>query len=695
MSSYQGNIIIKNPATPTGPSPTGSAPGIWTLSEAMAFIKQGVWPTANYIVPDTYFPYVTMLLNSTAINAAQNSTFIDSSTNNLSITRNGNATQGSVSPYSANWSNYFDGVGDFLSISDNTAFDFGSGDFTIEAWIYLTAYNPTFASQIFGAHNYGTSADYIFQINTTGKLSFQIGSGSPIVVSTSSVSLNTWTHVAIVRSGTSLTPYINGVNAGGGATSSSSVDAGRNLTIGSDATGNTGASLSGYISNLRVVKGTAVYTSAFTPPTSPLTAISGTSLLTCADNRFRDGSTNNFTITRTGDVRVSSFSRFSPSLPYSAATIGGSLYTDGSGDYLLTSSSNALGFGSGDFTFECWLYPITYPNDSYMLSTGSTTTNNNISLEIRNAQVAAHLYISGSHSDVQFTDLQPRLYAWNHLAISRVSGVLYGFLNGVRSSVTQSLSASFGSSGLMSISESGYSGYVSDVRISNGTAVYSGSTYTVPTAPLASTASTALLLKFTNAGIYDAAEINNMETVSNAQVSTSVSKFGGSSVFFNGTGGFLDIPSASSKESAFGTGDFTVEMWLYFNSVSGSPTIITFNNFGSGDGFFLNVESSAIGIRADGGTPIRANTTVTTGVWYHVAVTRSSGTLRLFQNGVNVGSTTWTTNCTAGLLRIGQPKDTTGSTYALSGYMDELRITKGYARYTANFTPPTQAFPTL
>ena len=93
--------------------------------------------TAVASVTDAYFKYVSLLLNTTSTNGAQNNTFLDSSTNAFSVTRNGDTTQGSFNPYmpTGYWSGYFDGAGDFLSVPDDAAFLL-TGDFTVEAWIY-------------------------------------------------------------------------------------------------------------------------------------------------------------------------------------------------------------------------------------------------------------------------------------------------------------------------------------------------------------------------------------------------------------------------------------------------------------------------------------------------------------------------------------------------------------------------------
>ena len=74
--------------------------------------------------PDAQFNYVTMLLHGDGTNGAQNNTFLDSSTNNFTITRNGNTTQGSFSPYGSNWSNYFDGTSAYLAAPSNSAYNY-------------------------------------------------------------------------------------------------------------------------------------------------------------------------------------------------------------------------------------------------------------------------------------------------------------------------------------------------------------------------------------------------------------------------------------------------------------------------------------------------------------------------------------------------------------------------------------------
>ena len=108
-------------------------------------LHHGLRSAAGASVADPDFKNVSLLLLGNGTNGAQNNTFVDGSSNAFSVTRYGNTTQGTFSPFGYNWSNYFDGNGDYLSVPDNAAFEIGSGDFTVEAWIYLTGYSPGYS----------------------------------------------------------------------------------------------------------------------------------------------------------------------------------------------------------------------------------------------------------------------------------------------------------------------------------------------------------------------------------------------------------------------------------------------------------------------------------------------------------------------------------------------------------------------
>ena len=225
------------------------------------------------VASDPYFMYNSLLLPGTGSNGAQNNTFLDGSTNNFAITRNGNTTQGTFSPYGPNWSIYQDNVvASYLNFTTSvgSAFQF-TGDFTIEAWVYYTSLSGDASLYV------SSDSSSYFALNismSAGVYNIYLNSGSPTSSFSHGISVNTWTHVAMVRSGSTVTLYTNGVSKGT-LTNSSTV------SYNSPSINRTGGGVSGverYLSNFRVVKGAAVYTSAFTPSTTPLTAITNTSV---------------------------------------------------------------------------------------------------------------------------------------------------------------------------------------------------------------------------------------------------------------------------------------------------------------------------------------------------------------------------------------------------------------------------------
>ena len=203
----------------------------------------------------------------------------------------------------------------YLTVPNNTAFDQNSGAWTVESFVYPTT----------------NVEEYIYMQNTVGFLgiayfygSFRVDQrGTYRISSPSTYSLNNWYHVAMTYNGAgTVTLWVAGVSVGTWA-SSGLVASALTTQIGCFETG--GNPFIGNISNLRVVKGVAVYTGAFTPPTSPLTttqgagtnisAITGTQtqllLNTYQGAGFlTDASTNNFTVTNIGSATSSSITPF-------------------------------------------------------------------------------------------------------------------------------------------------------------------------------------------------------------------------------------------------------------------------------------------------------------------------------------------------------------------------------------------------
>jgi len=635
--------------------------------------------------PDAQFNYVTMLLHGDGTNGAQNNTFLDSSTNAFSITRNGNTTQGSFSPYGSNWSNYLNGTTDYLSAPASANLSCNA-DFTLEFWLYSTN------------NNTGTYCIYVANPNASsyfgiknGQYCYQANSGGEKLWTGGVVALNTWNHIALVRSGSTVTVYQNGTAVTGTATDSNTfLQSAQIVNIGSL---NNSLFAFGYISNLRLVKGTAVYTSSFTPSTTPLTAITNTQLLTCQSNRFVDNSTNAFAITVNGTPSVQRFNPFGTATAYSTSVIGGSGYFDGSGDNLTAPDSSAFDYGSGDFTLECWIYPTT--TNSSVLLTSQTNGGNFGPCNLFFSSGALQLYSSSNNSSFDVASGAsvgtPIVNQWSHVAVSRSGTSIRCFLNGTLTSTTTSSATLMDATGTFQIaSRNGgefYSGYISNFRVVKGTAVYTAA-FTPPTSPLTAISGTSLLTNMTNGAIFDNAMMNDLETVGNAQISTSVKKYGTGSMYFDGTGD--NLTTASAPSVWLGSGAFTLEMWLYPNDASSQQILLSGSNTGS---IFLGMNIDGSNRIALGRTGVAVDNfvsyTYVTSAWIHLAITRdSSNNVRFFVDGTQVGSTGTNSNSfTNSALNIGfEPTQK-----YLNGYIDDLRITNGYARYTANFTPPTAA----
>jgi hypothetical protein len=198
--------------------------------------------------------------------------------------------------------------------------------------------------------------------------------------------------------------------------------------------------------------------------------------------------------------------------------------------------------------------------------------------------------------------------------------------------------------------------------------------------------------------------------VGNAQISTAQSKFGGASIAFDGSGDYL--LSTANAAFDFDSNNFTIETWFYIagNSTADSqgsrncalvsryPSIGTITGWAFG--ILGNASTTGTGLffsRYISGTAVDivATTSVSQSTWHHFAVCRDGSTVRLFFNGSEVRSSaiSSTVNATHD-LNIGRSQFT-GFLHQLNGYIDDLRITKGIARYTANFTPPTAPFPDI
>lgn len=188
----------------------------------------------------------------------------------------------------------------------------------------------------------------------------------------------------------------------------------------------------------------------------------------------------------------------------------------------------------------------------------------------------------------------------------------------------------------------------------------------------------------------NSAAVKSVTANGNAKISTAQSKWGGASLLLDGNEDYLSVPAHA--DFVFGTGDFTIEMW---GNTTTTEEKVLVDQYGAG-----NANSWQFAVRGGrlswytGGYFLTGSAAVNNGAWHHVAAARSAGILRFFVDGVLDGSAALSANyASQAVLGIGAQVASRNPSYDFPGRIDDLRITKGVARYTANFTPPTAALP--
>jgi len=658
---------------------------------------------------DDEFNRVSFLSHFEGANNGVNSQFTDGSASNHTITANGDVTQGSFGPFArpdGEWGVSFDGSGDYFEVSNPTSSAFGTGNFTLECWVYMEVDNTNKAIVETRASDLSANG-FVFAIESDGDRKLMVYSNAKLFTTSNAISLNTWTHIAISRSGTTLKCFINGTQ-GASVTNSQDytnalVRVGRGIYASSD--------FNGLISNLRLVN-SAVYTSNFTPPTAALTAITNTKLLACQSNRFVDNSASALTITPVGNPAISAFGPFLTSKVYKVGTNGASAYFDGNGDYVHTPESAYSNTGS--FTVEAWVYTTVTDTGTerrqHIISQqkDNDASRSNFNLHIVYATQIVFVVFSAAgdkSADVSSnTGLSPN--TWTHIAGSFDGSNLRLFVNGVLKDTTASTNAPRDTTqpvavGARTTNNGGtagtefFQGYISDARLTKS-AVYT-SAFTPPTAPLTAITNTQLLLNMADGQVFDSAAQNNLTLYGNAKISTGQDKFGGTSLYLDGAGDYATFLHSPTNDIS-GAGDWTVELFWRSDDVAhdnvheivtkGLGLQILGDARGSLNGNIaigLSANNSSTYFMSGSGSALSNNT------WYHIAVVKYGTSYKLYLDGTADITTTSSSN-----VSTGTNPWTLGAFYdgslAAKGYIDDFRISK-FARYTANFSPPTEPFP--
>lgn len=397
-------------------------------------------------------------------------------------------------------------VGSFPGTSSlsivNSAFAFGTSELTVEAWIYPTALTQTFHI-IFDTRNTSVAAGVLFWINNTGQLLGWAETSANASTVAGTIVANTWYHVAMVVKSGKLTVYVNGVAGSTTATrNANSLTSGRAFIAQTQEGGN---NYIGYIDELRVTKA-ARYAANFAPPTQPFPLQGGSAtydpsavdpyftsnvvLLLRGDGAnagttFTDSSVKAKTFTVTGSAQTSTTQvKFGSS----------SIYLNGSGSYLQTTSAVSDFVLAGDFTIEFWAWKPANGTNGFDIVCSTYTGTSGVTgwwMELSSSRgfMMAGPAPSGTQTTiyVQYNS-SPNDSAWHHWACTRSGTTFYLFKDGVQVATQLQTSSSIPAPNFW-VGRDGFNecfnGYIDELRITNGVARYRGN-FTLPTAPFPS-----------------------------------------------------------------------------------------------------------------------------------------------------------------------------------------------------------------
>lgn len=214
---------------------------------------------------DAFFGNVSLLLHGDGTNGS--TTVPDTSGSPKTMTCHGGAQLATAQKKFGTASIKFAAAGDTISTPNDAAFQWGSGDFTIEAFVYPTAFTNS-EGIVVGIALSGVDNLFEMWTDTSGHLKYQ-NHPNNLITSSSTLSLNTWQHVAVSRQGTTTRMFIDGTQVGSVADSFAyAASPSYALAIGGDSAGASPTQFYGYVDELRLTKGFARYTGAFTAPTA-------------------------------------------------------------------------------------------------------------------------------------------------------------------------------------------------------------------------------------------------------------------------------------------------------------------------------------------------------------------------------------------------------------------------------------------
>ena len=658
--------------------------------------------------------YTTALITSVGANNATNASFDDKSTNDHTITVNGDSHQTTFSPYRpGGYAEHF--TNDRISYANHSSLQIGTQDFCMEAWIKLRTQGANYERYVTHQASWAQAGvkGVEFAAEQTGTLQLNVmidGSSSTDFGYVHNIEKERWYHTVITRESGHARIFIDGVLENNAA-NTTNINGSGGTHFGTNTAG-TDQMDDFLIRDFRLCIGgvptdysttsTTNDATIFTPPQAHITktsqgaTASEVKALLFNTPYVQDNSDNTNASLTYHSKGVTTPDGPYDTLQYSAATDLASVHFDGTGDYLAADSKNIGNFGTDDFSVEGWFY-LSAASTNYVTvvetrTSGATNTGWVMAISASDFYIYSYGHIVRKNSAILSNQ-------WNHWAYTRESGTHRLFLNG-KTIATNTGDARTYSDNNFKIGNAGhtseyFTGNQADIRVVKGTAVYT-SDFTPPTSPVSAVTNTSFLLQNTDAGIIDKSQrVKTVSLLNGVKSSTSYTKYLTSSIDFTGSLAYIQ-PGGLIDTFA---GDYTVEAWIWSADIDNGGTnnmaLIDFRpSGGNGQHFALWAKAdNKLGLYINSSYRIQSNTLLTDSTWHHIAISRQSGTTRMFIDGT-LQTQTWsdTNNYTtpAGRPFIGNSSNhITNANHDWNGYMSDIRFTAGLARYTANFTPPT------
>lgn len=602
----------------------------------------------------------------------------------------------------------------YVTFPDSADWHFGSGDFTVECWV-RHASNSGIHTYLSHYDSSDANASWILRFNAAGpSLDFvHSAAGVADIVTLSSSSwtptVGQWYHVAAVRSGNTLKLYADGVEIGSFSLTITFFNAAKPLDIGV-VRGGAGLAnfFDGWMDQVRVIKGTALYENDFAPPHRgfrlPVTA----SLIANFNGADAEAGGSPEYLVDSGQV-ATFFGNAQLDTAQSKYGVS-SLYFQGAGSpesYVSLPSAADLALGTGDFTIEFFFRVASLDATFQSIYDQRTVT----------ASVAPTIFISGGDDVMKyFTNNALRITGttavvidtWYHVCVQRYDDVTRLYLNGVQEGSAYADTNNYIQEAILlglSTNNSGQmDGWIDGVRVTKGTALYGFPD--LPDAPFDNTIDDSeLLINFDGADA--AATYTTDDTVGrtvtfagDAQLDTAEKRVGVSSLLLNNPtspSSYVSIPDSTDLE--IGANDFTIECYFKTDVTSRQTLIGKYDSQTAGNlkSWFLSINHSG-NLQFDWSTNSTTNETAmarawapSAGVWYHVAIVRKGTTARMFVDGVQLGASftmSGTLADTTVPIEVGSVTFGGGRTNIFDGHIDMVRINIGTALYGNDFEPP-------